>query len=129
MRYYIAHKDGKLLGVSNTDDCLSLEVPGVSFIEIEGTIPDLNRCTFDIKQRSLVSNSKKFTRLEFLSLFTLQERIQINSSEDPVVKDIIRLFDAADNIETTSSTTLDALNYLKSVNILTEDRLQGITNA
>lgn len=62
------------------------------------------------------------TKLEFLSRFTVAERIAIRSSTDPVVADFMSMLDMAQNIQTTHPDTVAGLGYLVSVGLLTAAR-------
>lgn len=127
--YYILHKDNKLVGVSNTEESTQLGLEGVSIETKEGDIPDLNKCVFDIDTNSLIMTTHKFTKLEFLSRFTMTERINIQLSQDPIVIDIMKLFEAAEFISTEDMNTRDGIGYFATIGLITPERMGEILNA
>lgn len=56
--YYILHKDGKLVGVSNTKISTTLRLEGVSFEVVDGAIPDLNTCFFGSETLTIISHKQ-----------------------------------------------------------------------
>lgn len=129
MSYYILHKDGQLVGVSPFVESTQLDIPGVSMIAVDGEVPDLNTSIWDIDTLSLISNKAVFSKLEFLSRFTMQERIAISMSTDPIVADIMKLFDAAEYIDTMNLQTQQGVGYLSYVGILTSQRVMEVLSA
>lgn len=127
--YYILHKDGQLVGVSPFVESTQLSVPGVSIITVDGEVPDLNTSIWDTDTLSLISNKAVFSKLEFLSRFTMQERIAISMSTDPIVADIMKLFDAAEYIDTMNLQTQQGVGYLSYVGILTSQRVMEVLSA
>jgi hypothetical protein len=76
----------------------------------------------------LVSGNVK-TKLEFLSSFTMSERMAINASTDPVIVDIMKLFDAAQFINLGDQVTINAVYYFASVGVIAATRAQEILGA
>lgn len=68
------------------------------------------------------------SRLEFLSRFTVQERITIRAAakDDPVVEDFLFMLDVAGNVIPAHPTTQQGLGYLVSLKLLTVERSQEI---
>lgn len=62
------------------------------------------------------------TRVRFMLLFTLQERLALRASEDPVVSDFRWLVDNAEEIDLTEINTQMGTQYLVSIGILTPER-------
>lgn len=127
--YYILHKDSILLGVSPFVEATQQGLPGVSFEIVDGTIPDMNYVIWNTTTLRLVNTKITLRPVDFLSRFTLQERITIAGSTDPVVKDIMNLLDAAPEISLDDGRTLQAVGYLQAVGILTTIRGQEILSA
>ena len=126
--YYILHKDGNYIGVSVIEPPLELTMAGISAEGIDEPIPDLNKSIFDFENGVLISSRNK-TKLEFLSSFSMGERIAINSSSDPIVIDIMNLFNAAQYVNLDDVATVNALYYFMSVGLLTESRVAAILGA
>jgi hypothetical protein len=68
---------------------------------------------------------------EFKSLFTVQERIAIKTSTDPVIQDLWELIQDQRTLKVSlvSSATTSALAYLESVELLGEGRKELIMDA
>lgn len=102
----------------------------VSFHEMDGLIPDLNSHEWDseLETLKLMQNSKILTKLQFLDKFTINERIVITASDDPIVNDIMRMFNIADYINMDDSKTIQAIQYFMHANYITQDRYLEIMN-
>jgi hypothetical protein len=122
--YNILHQNGKLVGVTNTEDWVALE--NVDVINVQGPIPDLNKVVWDEGSLSLVSITTPLTRFEFLSKFTSEERTAIRASDDPLVVDYIHMLEIADEVDPTNALTIQGIEYLVSINLLTELRAEEI---
>ena len=112
--YNILHQNGKLVGVTNTEDWVALE--NVDVINVQGPIPDLNKVVWDEGSLSLVSITTPLTRFEFLSKFTSEERTAIRASDDPLVVDYIHMLEIADEVDPTNALTIQGIEYLVSIN-------------
>ena len=68
------------------------------------------------------------TKLQFLSRFTLQERILIReaSKTDPVIFDILELLNLATEINLDDITCIQSVQYFYSVNLLSFNRIAEI---
>jgi hypothetical protein len=68
---------------------------------------------------------------EFKSLFTVQERIAIKTSTDPVVQDLWELIQDARTLKVSlvSNATISALAYLESIELLAVGRKEVILSA
>ena len=106
--------------ITDIDEDLTLEIR-------EGDIPDpllyaQNTSTLNFEKKK----KKIYSKLEFLSKFTLQERITARASADPIVKDFLSLLDIAEFVNLEDITTIQAVNYLALQGIITEQRAQEI---
>lgn len=122
--YYVITKNTQLVAVCKTSPYAEGIYDGYSVHEFDDPIPDLNVHNWNstIEQFERTDNQSTLTKLQFLNKFTISERVQIMSSSDPVMKDIIRMFDAADYINLHDSKTLQAIGYFFQQGILTQDR-------
>jgi hypothetical protein len=68
---------------------------------------------------------------EFKSLFTVQERIAIKTSTDPIIQDLWELIQDPRTLKVSlvSSATISALAYLESIELLGKDRKESIMEA
>lgn len=125
MIYALYTEDGRLLGVTNEE---VIPLPGISYKELE-TAPDLNKEKWDAENLCFVRNNTLFTKLEFKNLFTPEERIVTRDSPDPLVQDILDMFNIAEYIDTSDPRTIQGLQYLVYKGLLTAERAQEILNA
>lgn len=102
----------------------------VSFHEMDGLIPDLNSHEWNSELETLkpMQNNKILTKLQFLDKFTINERIAITASADPIVNDIMRMFNIADYINMEDPKTIQAIQYFMYANYITQDRYLEIMN-
>lgn len=69
------------------------------------------------------------SRLDFLRRFTAQQRIDIRSNDDPIIKDALQMLDLAEQIELDDQDTVFFVNYLVTQNLITEEdslRILGV---
>lgn len=126
--YYAISKNGMLIGLMLINP-YNENFNNVSFHEFDGAIPDLNTHTWDSETEQFVLSSfsdNVLTKLQFLNKFTVQERIEISNSTDPIVMDIMRMFNIAEYINLSDSKTIQAVQYLISVDLLTLQRYNEI---
>lgn len=66
--------------------------------------------------------------IEFKLRFTAQERVAIYASQDDIVKDFISIIDDTrlTKVDLSSQSTIDAVNYLASKNLITQVRINEI---
>lgn len=71
---------------------------------------------------------RKIPAIDFKLRFTIQERVAIYASVDPIVKDFCSLLDdpRLQNVDLDLSTTVDAINYLVNQNLITQARADEI---
>lgn len=110
--------DGTLVGVTNQEP---VALPGVSIKEID-TVPNLASSVWNIETLEFVRNSALYSKLEFMTRFTIQERLAAKSSTDPVVQDVLNLLNLAEFVDITDSNTINGVMYLAYVGIITQQR-------
>lgn len=125
MAYYVLTTNDTFLGVALSDP-YPLNLPNISISEMDGTIPDLNVNTWDSGIGAFVESTDKITKLKFLNRFTMSERIAIRNSADPVVLDIMSLMDAAEYVSIHDPATIQGINYLAYVGLVSPARSQEI---
>lgn len=71
---------------------------------------------------------KTWTSYEFLQRFTAQERAEVRSRSvsDPILADFLMLCTAAQEVVSDDPVTVQAMNYLVSIGVLTESRKNQI---
>lgn len=114
-----------MVGVTK-ENAYAFNLQDVSIHEFEGDIPDLNLSTWDSASETITSRKDYLTRLDFLNRFTIEERITIRSSSNPVVFDIMNLLEAAEFIDVKNPSTIQGVSYLVSIQLLTPTRAQEI---
>lgn len=94
---------------------------------VDEDVPDLRYYDWSPSSLAFVKNSiRALSRLEFLTRFTMEERIAARSSSDPIIKDMLSLIDLAEFINLDDPTTSQAIGYLGMVGILTPERVTEI---
>lgn len=68
----------------------------------------------------------RLTRLAYSLRFSLEERIAIRQSADPIVADIQHLLSLAEYVDVTDPVTVQGVEYLEAVGLLAEGRAQEI---
>lgn len=125
MTYYVLTRAGALLGLLKSDP-YSLGLNDVSVHEFDGEIPDLNTHVWDSASESLVLDSGVLSKLDFLNRFTLNERLAIRASVDPIVIDIMKLLEMASYVNVHDAATVQGVHYLASVNLIEAARILEI---
>ena len=123
MTYYILHLDGDLVGVTNSQ---WVALPGVSVIEMEGTIPDLNKITWNKDELCFNEVITKISKLDFMSRFTSTERIAVQNSNDPILKDALNLLQMAEFIDLTDQRTMTLVGYMAMTGIIDNSRVTEV---
>lgn len=120
--YYVLTRDGNtFIGVTR-DNAYAFNLPNVSIHEMDDPIPDLNQHVWDFEQGVFVPSGSVLSKREFMSLLTLTERATIRTSTDPVVIDIMSMFELAEYINKQDPATIQAIQYLAYVGLLTAER-------
>lgn len=113
---------GELVGVTNS---APIAFPGISIKQLD-VCPDLNVHVWDAELIDFVRSDSKTSKKEFLEKFTLAERLSIRASTDSIVQDLMFLLDAATYIDMKDSSLIIGVNYLASINIIAQNRVQEI---
>lgn len=125
MKFYVLTKDQIPVSISFVSP-FPVTDPSVSAHTFDETFPDLNVCSWNPELEKYEETGAKLSKLGFLKRFTLQERIAIRNSQDPVVKDIMELFNAAEFIDVLDASTQQAVAYLVDALLITAERAQEI---
>ena len=123
--YYVITKNNTVIGIT-TYNAYEMGIEGVSVHEMDGEIPDLNQYEWNFETDSFVLIGDILTRLEFIKRFTLEERMNIYSSEDLIVKDIIKMLELATYINVSDPSTIAGVNYFVASNLVTSERALDI---
>lgn len=131
MYYVITRNEETLVGVTY-DNAYLLNLPDVSIHEMDGAIPDLNvyRWNFElgefVRTEGVSGVSSVYSKLQFLSKFTMSERIAISASTDPIVQDIMKMFNLANYIDVDRQDTQQSVGYLAQVGLIQPSRITEI---
>ncbi len=123
MTYYVYHNDSNFIGVT---PFAWVALPGVSVIEFPGDVPDLNKCMWDFENLELIRNNPILTKLDFMSRFTTAERIAIQSSADPILKDAVTLIQMAEYVDVTDQRTMMLVGYLAMTSVILNERVAEV---
>lgn len=89
------------------------------------SLPDSYR--LELAEESPIVNANKIIgKLDFLLRFTIQERVTIRSSSDPMAQDFISIIDLLQEINLEDPNIVVHMNYFENTGILTEGRVQQI---
>ncbi len=117
--YYALHlNDGKLVGITNIEP---IALPGVSIKELQ-TLPDLAKSSWNEETLEFDRTSTVYTKLEFMTRFTIAERLSAKGSNDPIVSDFLELLSIAEHIDISDTNTIAGVNYLAYLGIITQQR-------
>lgn len=125
MAYHVISRDGILVGVTK-ENAYSFNLPNVSIHEFEEDIPDLNISVWDEATESFIVGAGTISKVTFLSRFSVNERLAIRASTDPIVNDIMKLLEVAEYISTTDPTTINGVNYLAYVGLIAPNRVTEV---
>lgn len=123
MSYFIYYDGETFIGVTPFP---WISLPAISIIEVEGEVPDLNKVSWDTETLSLIRNNPILTKLDFMSRFTSAERITVQQSTDPIVKDAMNLVTMADFVDVTDMRTMQLVGYLAMTGIITNTRVAEV---
>jgi len=125
MTYFVLHIDGKLVGV--TKQLPDIDLPGISYIEVEGNIPNLNIVTWNTELLIFeYSFADKLSKYEFNSRFNSYERIAIRTSTDPLIMDYLELLKLTEEINLSNPNTRSGVYYLANSGYITWERAEEI---
>lgn len=130
MYYVITRDDSVLIGVTY-DNAYLMEIPNSSIHEMDGAIPDLNVHKWDFEAGDFVriegtNGFTVYSKLQFLSKFTMSERIAISASTDPIVQDIMKMFNLANYIDVARTDTQQSVGYLAQAGLIQPNRVAEI---
>lgn len=133
MRTFVTYRisDGELIDISQNPPVI--QGGNFSSLFFDSDI-EYNLTNYDWDKTNLtfvdkvVQSSRILTKLQFLSRFTLQERISIRETAktDPVVYDILELLNLATEINLDDITCVQSVQYFYSINLLTLQRVSEI---
>lgn len=123
--YYVISREGVMVGVTK-ENAYIFNLPNISIHEFDEDIPDLNTSVWDSETETLVTQGGMVTKLTFLNRLTVTERLAIRASTDPVVNDIIKLLEVADFVDTTDNSTIQGVQYLAMVGLITSERISEV---
>lgn len=108
---------------------------GYNYYSSDGTINcglegDLNLelalIYFNRYSKNELQNESNITNIEFLDRFTEQERQNIISSDNLLVKDLYGYCLASKTIDLKSDRVINSLKYLESLGLITNERIANI---
>lgn len=125
MPYHAITRGDLLVGVT-TENAYSFNLPDVSIHEFDESLPDLNTHVWNPATETFILAASHVTKLGFLNRFTMEERINIRASTNPIVVDIMNLLEVAENVSLVDPTTVNAIGYLAYVGLIAPTRVQEI---
>jgi hypothetical protein len=125
MPYHAITRGDLLVGVT-TENAYLFNLPDVSIHEFDESLPDLNTHTWNPATETFILAASHVTKLGFLNRFTMEERINIRASTNPIVVDIMNLLEVAENVSLVDPTTVNAIGYLAYVGLIAPTRVQEI---
>lgn len=130
MYYVITKNENTLVGITY-DNPYVMGLNDVSIHEMDGAIPDLNIHKWDFELGDFVriegvNGFTVYSKLQFLSKFTINERIVISASSDPIVQDIMKMFNLANYIDIARTDTQQSVGYLAQVGLIQPTRVMEI---
>ena len=125
MYYVITRDDNTFIGVTKHNP-YTMNLPNVSIHEMDDPIPDLNQHVWNFQTGEFDRAGYIYTKRQFLSRFTLEERTAIRASADPVVIDIMNMLELAEYVSVIDPATQQSVGYLAMVGLITPQRVQEI---
>jgi hypothetical protein len=126
MKYHVITRNGILVGVT-TSNAYEFNLPDVSIHEFDdAAVPDLTTHTWNQEADQFEMTVGILSKREFLTRFTLSERIAIRESTNPVVIDIRNLLDLAEFVRLNDPETQQSVGYLASIGLVSAQRMQEI---
>lgn len=125
--FVIIHKTDKTISGLST---FSVDPQSDDFIcmGMTGDLPKNIQCWDPSSLSFMQTPIEQFpiTKLQFLNRFTLEERISIRTSNDPIIVDFMELLNLAQDVDLLSPIVQNGLGYLVQKNLLHPDRIQEI---
>jgi hypothetical protein len=127
MKYYVLTKNGnQIVGITRQSP-YNLSFAGeCSIHEMDGPIPDLNQYEWDFEADDFIRLGTIYTKREFLSKFTFEERAAIRSSDNILVLDLMDMLELADYISVEDPETIQGINFLAYVGLIAAPRITEI---
>lgn len=125
MYYVITRDDSVLIGIT-TDNPYTFNLPNISIHEMDGAIPDLNQHAWNFQTGEFDRAGHIYTKRQFMSRFTLEERTVIRMSTDPVVIDIMNMLELAEYVSVEDTATIQSMQYLATQGLIAPNRIQEI---
>lgn len=100
------------------DTVIASEVAGPGWLYTDGTL-----VSNDVE---VIGTASPSTPLSFLRRFTLAERIDIQQSEDPIVKDAMLMFNVAQDVQLDDPDTVAFVHYIANMGIISQARADEI---
>lgn len=131
MSYYVLYnqQSGNLIDISSVEFAPERMEAQLVLQSRSEEMPDLlkvvwNSSILDFQTRQV----RELSKLQFLSKFTMQERIAARASTDPVMDDIMTMLDLAEFIDLDDVATVQAVGYMTATGIISSDRAEEILN-
>ncbi len=123
--YVITDTAGELMAIFLSSP-YGIAIPNSSIHEMDGEVPDLNVKQWDSATDDFIDRSDLVTKLQFINRFTLQERVGMRTSADPVVLDIIETINLVTYVNVRDPITIQGVHYLAYVGLLAPERVPAI---
>lgn len=108
MKYEVRNAQNEVVNIVVVDFLNGWEVPaGHTLVQVPDSDPPV---------------IKLLTQLQFLRRFTVQERITIRASTDPVIQDFLHLVNLAQDINLADPDTIMGVGYLEQQGFIGEGR-------
>lgn len=125
MYYVLTRDDSVLIGITR-DNPYTFNLPNVSIHEMDDPIPDLNQHTWNFQTGQFDRAGYIYTKREFLSKLTFEERTAIRASTDPLVQDIINMLELAEYVSIQDPATIQSVQYLAMAGLIQPARVSEI---
>lgn len=128
MSYFVQFnpESGCLIDVSPSES-FNITDPHLVIEEREGEIPMFPDVLWDWNTRELVARKQRtMSKLVFLLLFSMGERVTIENSADPIIKDFLTILDHISLVNLDDPLTVQAVNYMAQQGIIDMYRVQEI---
>lgn len=126
MSYWVLYRPpATVIGVT-TQNPYNFNLPDVYISAFDGPVPDLNQYVWDFDNSEFVKSGNIYSRREFLSRFTIQERSSIRASSDPIVLDIMNMLELAEYVSVVDPTTIQSVQYLAAIGLIGSNRVAEI---
>lgn len=121
--YHILHRDSEFIGVTPFP---WVPLEGVSIIDVDSDVPNLNKVVWDGELLQLVSTVSLLSRVDFILRFTAAEWESASISTDINIKQGIALVLAAEYIDVTDMRTMMLVGYCAMIGIISDTRVAEV---